>query len=211
MTPETLRFTPPNITKLAPGEVFVFGSNLDGRHGKGAAKTALQRFGARYIVAEGLCGQSYALPTVGHNLSRMRLSEIKHFVGRFINFAANNPDLTFLTTMVGCGLAGHRVSDIAPMFAQRTGNVILPVEFYQPAPPLDVDHSTLAAYIDGCKEGDRVCEMGKSCLQGVCGTVYLNEAKNTCIMWDTTPGPMGTSFTGGARRLSDIHNYARQG
>ena len=124
-----MRYTPENITKLGQSEIFVFGSNADGWHSKGAALTAKQKFGAIYGEAEGLMGQSYALPTVGHRLSRMPLEKIKIHAERFIKCAKEHPELTFLLTLVGCGLAGHKVKDIAPMFADCPENVIKPKEF----------------------------------------------------------------------------------
>lgn len=124
-----MRYTPDNITELGEGEYFTFGSNTDGRHGKGAAKFAWQKFGAEYGVGEGITGRCYALPTVGHNLSKMSLLKIKVHVENFLKCAADNPDKTFLVTQIGCGLAGHKPKDIAPMFKKRTENVIIPKEF----------------------------------------------------------------------------------
>ncbi len=129
MTPNKMKNTPDNITKLEPGQIFVFGSNYNGWHSKGAALTARQKFGAVYGEAEGLMGQSYALPTVGHKLSKMPLDEIEDHVYKFIEFAEKHPELTFLLTEVGCGLAGHRVEDIAPMFLYAPMNVIKPLRF----------------------------------------------------------------------------------
>jgi hypothetical protein len=124
-----MRYTPDNITELKENEIFCFGSNTDGRHGKGAAKFAWQKFGAEYGVGEGITGRCYALPTVGHNLSKMSLLKIKIHVENFLKCAAENPDKTFLVTQIGCGLAGHKPKDIAPMFKRRTENVIIPKEF----------------------------------------------------------------------------------
>lgn len=123
------RFTPPDIRKLAPNECFVFGANTDGRHGKGAAKFAMQKFGAVWGEGEGLTGRCYALPTVGRRLAKMSTAQINIHVQRFLKCAKAHPELTFLVTMVGCGLAGHKTRDIAPMFAERLPNVILPEEF----------------------------------------------------------------------------------
>lgn len=118
--------SPKNITKLEPHQIFVFGSNLDGRHGKGAALTAFRKFGARHGVAEGLTGQCYALPTVGRRLSRMPLRDVGAHCRKFVRFAASRPDLEFLITPVGCGLAGFRPKEIAPFFAGAPQNCILP-------------------------------------------------------------------------------------
>lgn len=129
--PADMRCTPEKITALKDGEYFVFGSNLDGRHGKGAALTACKKFGARYGFAEGLTGDSYALPTVRHDLLRMPLDQIAGHVARFIRFAASKPELTFLVTPVGCGLAGYSVKDIAPMFRGAPENCVLPKCFHE--------------------------------------------------------------------------------
>lgn len=123
------RYTPNNITELDENEYFVFGSNTDGRHGAGAAKLAAKKFGARWGIGEGITGKSYALPTVGRNLSRMSLERIKKHVDVFLQCAKEHPDKIFLVTQVGCGLAGYQPKDIAPMFEERTDNVIIPREF----------------------------------------------------------------------------------
>lgn len=127
--PSTETFTPPDIRDLRGNEIFVFGSNTDGRHGKGAAKFAMQKFGAQWGAAEGLTGRCYALPTVGYRLSRMSLEQVKIHVDRFLAYAESRHDLVFLVTQVGCGLAGHTVQTIAPLFARRLPNVVLPREF----------------------------------------------------------------------------------
>jgi hypothetical protein len=124
-----MRYTPPNIRKLEEGEIFTFGSNTQGRHGKGAAKFAMQKFGAKWGDAEGLTGRCYALPTVGDNLSKMSINSIATHVRRFYKCAEKHPELTFLVTLVGCGLAGHKIKDIAPLFNYQLPNVILPKEF----------------------------------------------------------------------------------
>jgi len=109
--------------------VFVFGSNLAGRHGAGAAKYALQHKGAKYGQGVGLQGYSYAIPTKDFNIKTLPLETIKIYVDQFIQFAINNPDMTFEVTKIGCGLAGYVPKDIAPMFKSVPGNVILPKEF----------------------------------------------------------------------------------
>lgn len=124
-----MKYTPDNITKLAENEIFVFGSNKSGIHGAGAARTAYNKFGAKYGLGEGLAGKSYALPTKGYNLSDMALHEIQTHVEIFLKFAEKNPDKIFLVTQVGCGLAGHDPKNIGPMFKKRTDNVIIPREF----------------------------------------------------------------------------------
>lgn len=119
------------ITELKPNEVFVFGSNLAGKHGKGAAKDAL-KWGAVYGVEEGLKGQTYAIPTKDKNIKPMYLFIIREYVNNFINFANENPHLTFLVTEIGCGLARYSPFDIAPLFDEclDMDNVKLPEVFY---------------------------------------------------------------------------------
>ncbi len=126
-----MEYTPNNIRYLKTNEVFVFGSNVDGRHGKGAALTAKNLFGARQGYGEGLQGMSYALPTVGRNLSFMNLHTVRKHVDNFLKIARTYPSLKFLVTEVGCGLAGHDVKDIAPMFKDHPDNVVLPKRFHE--------------------------------------------------------------------------------
>lgn len=106
--------------------IFVFGSNLAGRHGKGAALTALKSHGAKYGQGVGLQGNSYAIPTKDHSLKPLPLSTIKEHVNVFLLFAEEHPDLTFYLTRVGCGLAGYRNEQIAPMFVGIPRNVTIP-------------------------------------------------------------------------------------
>jgi hypothetical protein len=110
-------------------EIFVFGSNLAGRHGKGAALEAKMKHGAIYGRGFGLQGASYAIPTKEENLRTLPLSRIERFVHGFLADAADRPDLTFRLTAIGCGLAGYTPADIAPMFRGAPPNVILPLEF----------------------------------------------------------------------------------
>jgi hypothetical protein len=127
-----MRTTPDNIKKLEQGHIFVFGSNLSGRHGKGAAKTALG-WGAKWGQGAGLQGRTYGIPTKDASIRRtLTVIEIKPFVDEFIEFAKNNPNLTFLVTEIGCGLAGHKQKDIAPLFinAVDVENIHLPEKFW---------------------------------------------------------------------------------
>ena len=119
------------ITKLNDNEVFVFGSNYAGRHGKGAALTALRKFGAKSGQGVGLMGQSYGIATKDHNLKVLPLSIIELQIGRFLRFARTHPNLTFLVTPIGCGLAGYKYKEIAPLFFNFSipDNVKLPEEF----------------------------------------------------------------------------------
>jgi hypothetical protein len=109
-----------------PGAVFVFGSNRAGRHGKGAALTAKQRHGAVQGVGEGFRGTSYAIPTKDERIQPLPLDQIEWHVARFLQFAAERPDVQFFVTRIGCGLAGYFDDEIAPFFAGATDNVLLP-------------------------------------------------------------------------------------
>ena len=121
-----VRFTPESITSLAPGEVFVFGSNLAGMHGGGAARVAMQRFGAVWGQGVGLQGQSYAIPTMQGGVET-----IKPYVDEFIAFVRSHPELRFYVTRIGCGIAGFQDCEIAPLFAEALGvaNIVLPESF----------------------------------------------------------------------------------
>lgn len=122
------RFTPERITMLAPGEVFVFGSNLKGFHGGGAARAAMQKFGAKWGQGVGLQGQSYAIPTMQGGVDT-----IKPYVDEFIAFVQEHPELTFLVTRIGCGIAGFTDDEIAPLFreALHIENIVLPLSFVE--------------------------------------------------------------------------------
>lgn len=110
-------------------EIFVFGSNLAGRHGKGAALEARNKHGAKYGQGVGLQGNSYAIPTKDAHLQTLSLAQIRFFVSTFLDTANNRPDLTFRLTPIGCGLAGYKPEQIAPMFCDAPPNVVLPEEF----------------------------------------------------------------------------------
>lgn len=122
--------TPDFITNLPPNEVFVFGSNYRGRHGKGAAVFAVEKFGALEGVGEGLAGQSYGIPTKDQHMQILSLERIKLHVEKFLKFAAENPNLTFWVTPIGCGLSRYVPADIAPMFLGYGANVRLPGSFH---------------------------------------------------------------------------------
>jgi hypothetical protein len=109
--------------------VFVFGSNLAGRHGKGDALHARKHHGAVYGQGVGLQGSSYAIPTKDAYLRTLALDEIQRHILDFKTFAVARPDLTFQVTTVGCGLAGYSPADIAPMFEDAPQNCILPDSF----------------------------------------------------------------------------------
>lgn len=122
------RFTPARITSLGENEIFVFGSNLAGAHGGGAAWVAHAYFGAVWGKGVGLYGRSYAIPTMQGGVETIR-----PYVDEFILFAKTHPQLTFLVTRIGCGIAGFRDWEIAPLFkaALDVENVILPEEFVE--------------------------------------------------------------------------------
>lgn len=124
----SMRTVPEDITSLEPNEVFVFGSNEAGRHGRGAAKQAV-KFGAVYGQGDGLMGQSYGISTKGHKLEVLSLARIEVKVARFLRFAEAHAELTFLVTPIGCGLAGYKPKEIAPMFKGTPPNVVLPQSF----------------------------------------------------------------------------------
>lgn len=115
--------TPANITALAANEIFVFGSNAAGHHAGGAARVALDKFGAIWGQGEGLQGQTYAIPTMEG------IAALSGAVVRFLAFATVHPELTFLVTAIGTGIAGHTVVEIAPLFKVHPHNVRIPAEF----------------------------------------------------------------------------------
>lgn len=124
----TREYTPERITELKPNEIFVFGSNLAGTHGGGAARLAYDRFGAIWGQGVGLQGHSYAIPTMHGGVEA-----IKPYVDEFIEFAFCHYEYIFLVTRIGCGIAGFKDEDIAPLFEDVLDweNVILPKEFVE--------------------------------------------------------------------------------
>ena len=122
------RVTPAWIQELKEGQIFVFGSNEAGNHAGGAARIAVEKFGAVYGQGRGLQGRSYAIPTMSGSLEA-----IAKEVDEFIQFADTHPELTFLVTRIGCGIAGYSDKDIAPLFAKAycLPNVFLPAEFWK--------------------------------------------------------------------------------
>lgn len=122
------RITSPRITELQPGEIFVFGSNLEGHHSGGAALLAWKKWGAIWGQGTGLQGQTYGIPTMHGGPDR-----IKPYVDEFISFARQHPELTFLVTEIGCGIAGFRPAEIAPLFrdAVDVENIHLPQRFWE--------------------------------------------------------------------------------
>ncbi len=121
-------FTPERITQLKENEIFVFGSNLAGAHGGGAARIAAVHFGAIMGQGVGLQGQSYAIPTMQGGVET-----IKPYVDEFIEFAIAHKEYKFLVTRIGCGIAGFTAREIAPLFAAalEVDNIILPEDFVE--------------------------------------------------------------------------------
>ena len=117
------RTTPEFITELQQEEIFVFGSNLSGMHGGGAALVAYRKFGAVWGQGVGLQGQSYGIPTMQGGVETIR-----PYVDEFIQFAEEHPELTFLVTRIGCGIAGFTDDEISPLFkkAHSIENIVLP-------------------------------------------------------------------------------------
>lgn len=122
------KFTPDFIDSLAEGEIFVFGSNLEGQHAGGAARAAVRKYGAVWGQGVGLQGRSYAIPTMHGGPE-----DIRPYVDKFVGFAKAHPEYRFLVTRIGCGIAGFEASDIAPLFAGAidVGNVFLPKDFVE--------------------------------------------------------------------------------
>lgn len=123
-----MRIASNHIVTLQPNEIFVFGSNLAGRHAGGAAYLAYKRFGAIWGQGVGLQGQSYAIPTMQGGVET-----IKPYVDEFIEFAEQHPSKTFLVTEIGCGIAGFTVGEIAPLFeqAKEVENIYLSQRFWE--------------------------------------------------------------------------------
>ena len=122
------RISPRWINCLEKNEIFVFGSNLQGMHGGGAARVALEQFGAVWGQGTGLQGQSYAIPTMHGGID-----VIAPYVNDFIAFAKEHPELKFLVTEIGCGIAGFRASEMAPLFKEALDitNIYLPERFVE--------------------------------------------------------------------------------
>ena len=122
------RITPRWIESLKENEIFVFGSNLAGMHGGGAARIACLHFGAVMGKGVGLQGQSYAIPTMQGGVETIR-----PYVNDFLDFAKHHPEMQFLVTPIGCGIAGFEAEDIAPLFeeAKQIENISLPESFWE--------------------------------------------------------------------------------
>lgn len=127
-----MRFTPELITHLEPDEIFVFGSNVRGVHGAGAALIAHKKFGARWGLGIGLSGQTYAIPTkyTPHG-AKVSGTYLRKRIDNFRLVAQGYREKTFLVTKIGCGLAGFSTEFIGRMFGGMPSNVILPIEFHE--------------------------------------------------------------------------------
>jgi hypothetical protein len=111
------------------GQIFVFGSNEAGIHGAGAAAFAYHKLGAKLHQGVGLSGQTYAIPTKDFNIKTLPLVEIAYYIKAFLEFASKNTNKTFFVTKIGCGLAGYKDDDIAPMFEASPSNCLLPIDW----------------------------------------------------------------------------------
>lgn len=127
-TPTYIRrwFTPDHINRLKNNQIFVFGSNLAGEHGGGAAAYAMRHFGAKWGEGVGRTGQCYAIPTMHGGIDTVR-----PYIDAFIDYAGSHPELEFLVTPIGCGIAGFTPDQMAPLFARalQHGNIVLPESF----------------------------------------------------------------------------------
>ncbi len=143
-------YTPERITNLRANEIFVFGSNLQGMHGGGAARMAYEKFGAIWGNGVGLQGQCYAIPTMQGGVETIR-----PYVDEFIAFAKEHKELTFLVTPIGCGIAGFKAEDIAPLFKEAIveENIVLPESFEEvimQSRPLS--KAAIDVWQSGCKQ-----------------------------------------------------------
>lgn len=122
------RITQKWITSLTDNEIFVFGSNLQGMHGGGAARMAYKQFGAVWGQGTGLQGKSYAIPTMHGGTEK-----IAPYVNTFIDFAREHKELKFLVTEIGCGIAGFTPEEMAPLFKEALDieNIYLPERFIE--------------------------------------------------------------------------------
>ena len=131
------RFTLQNITELKDNEIFVFGSNTMGKNIGGAARVAQEKYGAEWGNAVGLKGQSYAIPTLRFSNTelgysdKLPLEEIGNHIKDYVEFAWDHQEYIFLTTLIGCGIAGFTIEEIGNLFVglNLPDNLILPVEF----------------------------------------------------------------------------------
>lgn len=121
--------TPDNITALADDQIFVFGSNMLGNHSGGAAKIAHEKFGAEWGIGRGLTGQCYAFPTLSREMTRPFIDSIEKERDYLFSTARALPEKTFFLTKLGCGIAGFKEEEIAPLFKDAPTNVIKPLNW----------------------------------------------------------------------------------
>jgi hypothetical protein len=128
-----MKYTPDPIPVIGVNQIFCFGSNEGGIHGAGAAKLAYEELGAKLGQGFGLAGRSYAIPTKSRKLETLPLKRIGDYIAIFYYDAESYPQYEFLVTKIGCGLAGYKPEEIAPLFItempQVPSNVVLPEEF----------------------------------------------------------------------------------
>lgn len=122
-----IRISSDRIESLTENEIFVFGSNLAGKHIGGAARQAYQKFGAEWGIGNGPTGQSYAIPTMQGGIET-----VAPYIEQFTQYAQAHSEMKFLVTKIGCGVAKFHPKDIAPYFslAAKLPNVFLPAEFW---------------------------------------------------------------------------------
>lgn len=169
-----MKFSPENITSLAPNQVFVFGANEKGIHGAGAAKTAL-RWGA-VMGSYGAMKDTYGIPTKDQNIETLPISKIKKHVYDFLTYAFANKQTEFLVTKIGCGLAGLSEEEVAPLFQdvidQEMTNVLLPESFHKYLEPFDSIRPIVVI-----KESDEAEKIAKRINFQITG-VYLRQLGN---------------------------------
>lgn len=125
-----MKYTPENIQVLEPNQVFVFGSNMAGEHVGGAAKIALEKFGAVHGLGEGYAGQSYAFPTLDSHYKKRSLNDLINSRSKLYQHAKDHPEKRYLVTKVGLGIAGFTLDEMRSVFThEKPENVILPKEF----------------------------------------------------------------------------------
>lgn len=112
------------ITELKPNEIFVFGSNKNGYHAGGAAKIALDSFGAIWGIANGFQGQSYAIPTLSKKMEKMPLISIQNQLEILVWIAERMPTVTFYLTDIGCGIAGFKIDELESILPKLPLNII---------------------------------------------------------------------------------------
>lgn len=198
------RVTADKVNSLLPGEVFVFGSNLAGRHGAGAAACAM-RWGAQRGVGVGHCGDTYAIPTKPADLrQRLSLEEIGRQVDIFIRYAGSRPDLTFLVTEIGCGRAGYCPAEIAPLFARAAAlyNVSLPRTFWDVLKQDSSGAAQLAAMLANLQGAHKhAVELEDGDFQMLC--LALAKLQQQSPGWTYAIGQLAQKLPGGTALLAE--------